>query len=533
MSDQSVEHNPEAAVAIVEGAPSTAPAIGEVVNETILTADGHRYTGELRSVLGIAGLNCDGLGTMYYTNGDSYVGSFRMNKRHGNGTATYADGATYDGEWFEDERHGCGHLTEKDGTTYEGNFKHDEKHGVGTLERPCGERYTGSFAHNLRKGRGILNLPDGGSFEGCFDNDAINGLGTMRFACGDEYVGLFKDNKMHGAGTYAFASGDTHTGEYADGIRINGIILRNNGVAYEATFTPSGEVASLVEKGTGTAIDFSGKTAEQNWKDGEGVITNASEGVYRGSIENGQRNGNGTLVSDNVTYSGEWRDGHRHGHGTLEYKNVTQIGPTLRGWRYTGDFKNDVFDGHGTMLLDLEGNRYIGSWSDGRRQGCGKEEIGGDVFEGEFDRDLRHGKGVLCTREGLIVECTFVNGIASDDDGKIHFPDGALYRGAVRGTSRHGEGRMLFANGDVYDGEYRDDKRHGVGMIQFVNKEAYQGTWAHDLMHGSGTLTFADGSVYEGKMSQGVRHGPGVLRQGELAFKVLFKDNVLEERTPL
>eukprot|EP00744_Colponema_vietnamica_P009065 GILI01012909.1.p1 GENE.GILI01012909.1~~GILI01012909.1.p1 ORF type:complete len:388 (+),score=69.16 GILI01012909.1:148-1164(+) len=338
---------------------------------------------------------------------------------------------------------------------------------------------------------------------------------------------------MHGKGEYTFTTGDKHIGEYRDGIRINGKLQRSNGTSYLATFTPSGEVESLVEEGTGTAIDFVAKEPDQSWKDGEGSITNLNEGVYRGTIEDGKRNGNGSLESDNIKYNGEWRDGHRHGHGTLEFKRVTQLGPTLRGWRYTGEFKEDVFSGHGVMLLDLEGNRYTGNWTEGYRQGLGKEEIGGDVYEGEFNNDLRNGKGTLSTREGLIVECTFVNGTAFDDDGKIHFPDGALYRGAVRGTSRHGEGRMLFANGDVYDGEYRDDKRHGVGMIHFINGDAYQGTWAYDLMHGSGALTFANGSVYEGKMSKGVKHGPGVLRQGDLAFKVVFKDNVMEERSPL
>lgn len=498
--------------------------------ETMITPEGHKFTGALRSVMGVAGLVRDGPGVMHFTNSDIYTGNWVLNKRSGDGEQRYADGSRYDGEWLNDHRHGCGELREANGDVYEGHFRDNKKHGVGTYTFSTGERYTGTFADDMRHGRGIIDFPNGSWFEGTLLNNEISGTGTMRFASGDEYVGSFQHNKMHGKGVYTFVNGDVHEGEYRDGVRVNGTIRRSDGTVYDAQFTPTGEVEHLTEALTGTSISFVGKSADQDWKDGEGEIKQADD-VYSGAIRGGKRNGFGTVnYANGDLYEGEWLDDCRHGTGKLQLHKVTQLGPNLFGWRYTGGFVEDQFGGHGTLLLDVEGNKYAGNWKDGVRSGCGREEVGGDVYEGQFDQDTRHGKGTLTTREGQIVECQFVRGVSNDPNGAIHYPDGALYRGAVKGCARHGEGRMQFANGDIYDGEYRNDTRHGVGMLACANGDMYQGMWSDDAMHGGGTFTHADGTVYEGKMSNGVKHGVGVLKTDACAFKVVFKHNVLEKK---
>ena len=50
-------------------------------------------------------------GATKYENGDSYVGEWKDNKRHGKGTYRYADGNKYVGEWKDDDFNGKGTLT--------------------------------------------------------------------------------------------------------------------------------------------------------------------------------------------------------------------------------------------------------------------------------------------------------------------------------------------------------------------------------------------------------------------------------------
>ena len=45
-----------------------------------------------------------GEGTMYYYNGDVYIGNWFQDKRSGKGTYTWKAGAKYEGEWKEDKK---------------------------------------------------------------------------------------------------------------------------------------------------------------------------------------------------------------------------------------------------------------------------------------------------------------------------------------------------------------------------------------------------------------------------------------------
>ena len=504
--------------------------------ESVITADGHKYVGELKSVMGIAGLVCDGLGTMQYTNGDRYIGEWKVNKRDGCGTHTYVDGSVYDGEWKSDKRHGCGQLLSTKGEIYEGSFHCDERQGVGT-QQMNGEKYTGAFLGNRRQGRGILDMVGGGMYEGFFENNAMCGQGTMRFSNGDTFIGAFLNNAMHGQGIYTFLNLDEYHGTYKDGIRTGGVILRRSGKRYEAKFTAKGEVESLVEHGTGTAIQFDRVEETQGEGDwtgkGQGTIAD-KEDRYEGNIEEGKKHGKGKLrYANGDSYDGDWTYDVRHGEGKLNFEKIMQVSPTLKGWRYVGRFDKDQFDGHGEFWFDTEGGKYIGKWQQGKRHGLGREEICGDVYSGDFFNDKRHGGGILKTREGAEIHSKFVENEAIDDEATILYPDGAQFIGSVVGKARHGEGRMKFANGDEYDGEYCNDVRRGVGMVAFQNGDSYSGTWLNDLMHGSGTLTWADGTVYEGKMCKGIKHGVGVLRTVDGTFTVVYRNNALEEKTPL
>ncbi len=130
---------------------------------------------------------------------------------------------------------------------------------------------------------------------------------------------------------------------------------------------------------------------------------------------------------------------------------------------------------------------------------------------------------------------------------ELTFPDGAIYRGAVRGLSLHGRGEYLsksfkyqgefidglkhgqgvyaWENGDRYEGQFAQDRPDGKGKYQFANGDAYEGDVKGGVIIGRGTYAAKNGDVFEGSFAEGKPHGVGVYRfssgdryEGEMSY---------------
>ena len=68
------------------------------------------------------------------------------------------------------------------------------------------------------------------------------------------------------------------------------------------------------------------------------------------------REGVGILTySDGDKYVGEWKDGQKNGQGTMTWK----------GLKYVGEYKDGKQHGQGTKTYS-DGEKYVGEWKDGR-----------------------------------------------------------------------------------------------------------------------------------------------------------------------
>jgi uncharacterized caspase-like protein len=117
---------------------------------------------------------------------------------------------------------------------------------------------------------------------------------------------------------------------------------------------------------------------------------------------------------------------------------------------------------------------------------------------------------------------------------EVTFPDGAVYRGAMRGTNLHGKGEYvskafkyegefdeglkqgqgvyIWDNGDRYDGHFASDRPDGLGKYHFANGDSYEGQVKAGVIMGRGTYTAKNGDVFEGSFANGKPHGVGVYR---------------------
>jgi hypothetical protein len=112
----------------------------------------------------------------------------------------------------------------------------------------------------------------------------------------------------------------------------------------------------------------------------------------------------------------------------------------------------------------------------GDREGFGRQKYEhGDVYEGEWTADKKHGRGTYTFREGGSYEGAWVDG------------------------RQEGRGEHTLANDDVYDGEWRAGAKHGRGTYFYALRAAWPAPRPGCV----------DGAVFEGAFADGEREGAG------------------------
>lgn len=225
-------------------------------------------------------------------------------------------------------------------------------------------------------------------------------------------------------------------GECLDGYLHGKGILR----VYDLNDTLLGEYNGAMENGMregfGTVKGLNGAmkgyfykgTFSDNLESGKGKAKYSNGDSYSGIFENGKRNGSGTYTySDGTEYTGDHKDNERHGSGTLKLKD---------GTTYAGNFWNDEPEGE-IYIRYANGDTYSGAFFMYEPHGFGTyTKANGDWYEGDFDSGKPHGEGMFRTAKGLCFEGTFeegepYNGILTDKKGKEkgRYEDGELIEG--------------------------------------------------------------------------------------------------------
>ena len=75
-------------------------------------------------------------------------------------------------------------------------------------------------------------------------------------------------------------------------------------------------------------------------------------------------------------------------------------------------------------------------------------------------------------------------------NGKAKYNDGSIYEGYFEKGLRHGKGKMIFPDGYTYIGDYVNNKAEGQGEMRYPSGNRYVGGWKSDLKNGAG-INFA------------------------------------------
>ena len=170
-----------------------------------------------------------GEGTLtWLDNSRSYVGQFRQNHRHGLGRMEVFEGrnqsmkTVFDGQWKCDKFEGHGTLYYSNGDVYKGSFKDGKPHGHGILKQgkfmgSGASVYVGEWANGSRNGYGVLDdIISGEKYMGMWYNDMKCGAGCVVTVDGVYYEGTFAHNKMTGRGLMIFEDDTVYDGNLAD-----------------------------------------------------------------------------------------------------------------------------------------------------------------------------------------------------------------------------------------------------------------------------------------------------------------------------
>jgi hypothetical protein len=182
------------------------------------------------------------------------------------------------------------------------------------------------------------------------------------------------------------------------------------------------------------------------------------------------------------------------------------VDPNGEVGKYTGTICVNTGKPHGSGKLEYENSAcYTGDWSQGSWSGYGRHiKPNGDVYEGNFFDNAKHGHGVYRYRDGKrVFEGRYV-------------------------TGQRVEGKMTYGDGSVYKGQWYEGKRHGRGIYKFKDSSVYKGEFQQDVIHGVGQLIWPDNAKYVGEWNQGQRHGMGKEYDstGKLRYEGSWKDGV-------
>jgi hypothetical protein len=209
------------------------------------------------------------------------------------------------------------------------------------------------------------------------------------------YVGSWQNNLAHGYGKAAFASGTVYEGYWCEQ-QYHGL----------GKLTENASVGGRVRQGyfrhhrivQGRAVYRSGDTYEGQWHrdryHGKGRLTNADGSVLEGTFKNGKiYNGKGKMVINpkdprrKVEIEGTWVDGKQQGAGQRT---------SVRA-------------------------KFVGNWEDDLKMGKGEFTFdSGEVLRGEFHQArIVTGEGTLKTVGGGSVSVKWVDGVLQCQGGEV------------------------------------------------------------------------------------------------------------------
>ena len=221
-----------------------------------------------------------------------------------------------------------------------------------------------------------------------------------------------------------------------------------------------------------------------------------NDSIYIGHVNlDGEKHGYGKLIQKNgMKLEGFWKDGFLEGWGRITDEE---------GCIKEGYFINGKITGKG-IKQNLEGDMFEGYFFKGMKEGLGKEENKKIIYEGEYHKNLKCGKGI----------CYFK---LLDDQ----------YEGEFENNTINGKGVYYWKKeGNYFKGNFIDGKMNGLGLFVWKDGNKYYGNYKNNIKEGKGKFIWNNGKTFEGYFLNGKPHGKGIITLTDENNKILSLNEV-------
>lgn len=242
--------------------------------------------------------------------------------------------------------------------------------------------------------------------------------------------------------------------------------------------------------------------------DGKGTIFDQEgEVLFEGEFVNHMKQGNGIMyLKGQIIYQGEFIQNKKQGTGIL-YKDGKVY--------YEGHFRNDLMDGYGILYYEED---VIAPFKDCREQYA---HLNRPQFEGDFVHGMKKGKGIQYYPSGFLqYEGDFMWN-HMQGAGKLYYvPEAPTemelqsgvtalhFEGYFFEDMKHGKGKVFSRQGVLEaEGHFKEDVMTGKGTLYYSNGQAsYNGDLVNGLKHGRGDYYNEEGKIiYSGEFINGER----------------------------
>jgi hypothetical protein len=189
------------------------------------------------------------------------------------------------------------------------------------------------------------------------------------------------------------------------------------------------------------------------------------------------------IVSHGRVYFGEFENGERSGEGEEKH---------LDGSRYKGGYKFGKRSGFGVLFGPDGSEIYRGEWNEDLRHGKGSLQGGslrGGRYDGDFLRDKFSGRGKFTYTDGTSIEGLWLDDVPRDGDWSVTYPDGSAFYGFATFQRPQEEKPATSNNRSSSRGSTetsRDFLRvplpHGFGSLTHPNGRRYVGSFCYGEM---------------------------------------------------
>ena len=170
---------------------------------------------------------------------------------------------------------------------------------------------------------------------------------------------------------------------------------------------------------------------------------------------------------------------------------------------------NKIKNGFG-ILLQNNGIKQVGKWYNNKFEGWNYYiDINGTLYIGFFINGKLNGKGEKYSLNNEIYMGDFINNLP-DGKGK-EFNNIYVYEGQFKKGKKEGKGKITYKNnGDWYEGQFLNNTFNGGGHYFWKkNKYEYYGNYINGIIEGKGIFKYGDKAIYKGEFKNGLKEGKG------------------------